>query len=157
MAQWFEARRNMERRPAYAERMDLLTTKEVRNKLKVYYDVVVPDGYEEQLTACENEKSLSWGDVEQIVKVAKFWKQCFVDKEKAYSKLVLGMVRSMLRIHCCVLNTNPATNAYVGRYGGEVDLDSQPFKEYFVVTTSLTMRGKAGFVSSPGHYSFDDD
>ena len=156
MAQFFEARREIER-STYENRMrEILPTKQICSKLKAYYDVEIPEGYEEQLTACENEKSLSYGDIEQIIKVAEFWKQCFVDKEKAYSKLVLGMVRSMLRIHCCVLNTNPATNAYVGRYGGEVDLDSQPFKEYFVVTTSITMRGKAGFVSSPGRYSFDD-
>lgn len=133
----------------------LLNSKELKAKLKKDYDIKVPDNFEEIIHKWNDEenKCISCSDLREIIKIADFWKPCFVDQEEAYNKMVLGMIRSMIRIHCTVLNTNPATNAYVGRFG-EINPESKPFRENFVVTTTLSLRGEAGFVSSPGHYEF---
>ena len=143
-------------RAPYEERKveaTVLSPKQLCQKLKTYYEIDVPAEFEKALTASENKKCLSTGDLEQVMKIASFWKQCFVEKEKSYNKLVLGMVRSMVRIHCTVINTNPQTNAWIGKYG-EIDYNSKPFREAFVVTTSLTLHGQAAFVQSPGCYRF---
>lgn len=132
----------------------LLTLKELKEKLVMDFNIKVPDNFDEIICkGCESTKCLTKSDVNEIIKIADFWRPCFVSEEDSYNKMVLGMVKSMIRIHCTVINTNPATNAYLGRFG-EINPESKPFRENFVVTTSLTLRGKAAFVSSPGHYEF---
>lgn len=153
MAEYFEARRFMEAPRGRKE--ETLTAKQLSQHLDAFYDIKLSDDFVRSLTANENCKALSDGDIKEVMKIASFWKNCFLDEDEAYLKLVMGLIRSMVRIHCCVVNTNPATNAYVGKYG-EINPDSRPFRESFVVTTSLTLRGKAAFVQSPGHYSFAD-
>ena len=94
-------------------------------------------------------------DLVELKKILNFWKKAvFIDNE-AYTRFAIANLISLMRIHCVAVSTNSELSSYVGKFGG-INRDSYVFKESYVVTTVMSLKGKATFVSCPSKYHFDE-
>lgn len=106
--------------------------------------ISVPEDFMEQVQIAkryEKERDLRERDVEQVIKIADFWKPA-LKHEEDYSKLAVYLVYKMYKIHCCALTTMPECKYTISDLF-EVNEDCPLIQSGRPITTILSIGGNA--------------
>lgn len=126
-------------------------TKEVEKRLRKR-GIDVPTNFSEMVEERENCGSIYVSDVDEVIKLASFWKPCI--EEEYYNEFVLELVFSLYRIHTIVVNSNPNSGFFIGKKA-RLKENQPPLLNDKDITTIMSCGGHASFKSTSSRYKFD--